>query len=343
MPPIIAATCWPFSNSPPGATATTPVASMPSTRGKVTPFARPRRVCSSERLIPNAWTWMSTQPGRGSGTASLPIRSAAGGPGASSTTARMVAVMPRRNLLELRRVPRRDTRLRDSSQDAAIHGGTRARDGRPGEGLARPDDLETRRDAEADPGGSEGRRLSSPRRPAGPPRPAGHPAQLMSISPDPSRPLLPDEVSEEIGKQLQLTLVELIALSLAGKQLHWSVYGREFLTVHRHLDQLVEQWRELEDLVAERAAAIGLALDGSAAAVIELCDLRPLEPGFSEIERAVELLCAQLSEVAARVRRRARLVDALDVVSHEVLVDVVRRIEEQVWTMRAQLPDELSG
>src|SRR5437899_5773416 len=92
MPPIIAATCWPSSNSPSGAAATMPVASMPSTRGKVTPCARPRRVCSSERLIPNALTRMSTQPERGSGTGSSRIRSASGGPGASSTTARMVAV-----------------------------------------------------------------------------------------------------------------------------------------------------------------------------------------------------------------------------------------------------------
>ena len=161
----------------------------------------------------------------------------------------------------------------------------------------------------------------------------------MSIPPDPSRPLLSDEICDEIGKQLQLTLVELIALSLAGKQLHWSIYGRQFLTVQRQLDQLVDQWRELEDLVAERAAAIGLPLDGSAAAVIELCDLRPLHPGFSEVEGAVERLCAQLADVAARVRRRIRVVDALDEVSHAVLVDVVRRIEEQLWMMRAQLTD----
>src|SRR5215218_757036 len=78
MPPIIEATCWPSTNSPPGGAATTPVASMPSTRGKVTPWARPRRVCSSDRLIPNALTRMSTQPGRGSGTASSRIRSPAG-------------------------------------------------------------------------------------------------------------------------------------------------------------------------------------------------------------------------------------------------------------------------
>ena len=52
----------------------------------------------------------------------------------------------------------------------------------------------------------------------------------MATSPESPDALLPDDVAEEIGKQLQLTLVELIALSLAGKQLHWSVYGREFLS-----------------------------------------------------------------------------------------------------------------
>ena len=120
----------------------------------------------------------------------------------------------------------------------------------------------------------------------------------MATPPESPNQPFPDDISEEIGKQLQLTLAELIALSLAGKQLHWNAYGREFLSAHRHLDQLVDEWRELEDAVAERAAAIGIAPDGSAAAVIELADLRPLDPGFIEVGRAIERLCAQLWEVA---------------------------------------------
>jgi hypothetical protein len=66
---------------------------MPGTRGNVTPSARPRRVCSSERLSPNAVTRISTQPGCGVGTGMSRIRRASGGPGASRTTARMVAGM----------------------------------------------------------------------------------------------------------------------------------------------------------------------------------------------------------------------------------------------------------
>ena len=161
----------------------------------------------------------------------------------------------------------------------------------------------------------------------------------MSSQPDRPNPPLPDEVSGEIGKHLQLTLVELIALSLAGKQLQWTSYGREFVGVHRHLHDLVDEWRALEDLVAERAAAIGIALDGTAAAVLELDDHRPLEPGFTEVGYAIEWLCSQLWDVALRVRRRGELLGALDAVSQHVLVGVQRKLEHQLWMLRSQLAD----
>ena len=54
---------------------------MPGTRGKVTPCASPSRVCSSDRLIPNAFTVIRTQPGRGSGTGSSSTRRFSTGPG----------------------------------------------------------------------------------------------------------------------------------------------------------------------------------------------------------------------------------------------------------------------
>ena len=161
----------------------------------------------------------------------------------------------------------------------------------------------------------------------------------VSRQPDSPNPPLPDETCEAIGKQLQLTLVELIALALAGKQLQWSVYGREFVGVHRYLHQVVEEWRALEDAVAERAAVIGIALDGTAPAVIELDDHRPLEPGFIEVADAIERLCSQLWDVALRVRQRAELLARLDLVSQHVLIEVQRKLEAQLWTLRAQLAE----
>src|SRR3954447_11924304 len=87
----MATTCSPTASSPPGQAATTPVASMPGTRGKLTSgSARPSRVFSSERFRPKALTSMRTQPGSGRGTGRSRTTSASGGAGtASRTTARM--------------------------------------------------------------------------------------------------------------------------------------------------------------------------------------------------------------------------------------------------------------
>ena len=161
----------------------------------------------------------------------------------------------------------------------------------------------------------------------------------MPASTDPPNPPFPDDVAEEIGRHLQLTLVELVALALAGKQLQWNAYGREFLSLHRHLDRVVDEWRELGDVVAERAAAIGIPPDGSAAAVIELGDLAPMEVGFTEVGHANDTLGAQLWKVTVRVRQRAELLGELDPASQHLLVDVVRELEEQLWMMRAQRSD----
>ena len=106
------------------------------------------------------------------------------------------------------------------------------------------------------------------------------------------------------------TNAELIALALTGKQLHWNSYGRAFVGAHRYLDELVEEWREMEDLVAGRAAAIGIAPDGTARAVVELSALPSLEPGFTRVECAIERLSAQLWEVARRIRQRAELLSS---------------------------------
>ena len=36
----------------------------------------------------------------------------------------------------------------------------------------------------------------------------------------------------ETGNALQATLIELIDLSLIGKQLHWNIFGRPFKPLH---------------------------------------------------------------------------------------------------------------
>src|ERR1700749_504889 len=92
-------------------------------------------------------------------------------------------------------------------------------------------------------------------------------------------PPLGTHVREEVGNELQALLVELIDLSLLGKQFHWSVVGRMFRELHLQLDELVDSWRELGDAVAERAVAIGHFPDGQAGVIASTSGLAPLAQG----------------------------------------------------------------
>src|SRR5438034_7580589 len=90
---------------------------------------------------------------------------------------------------------------------------------------------------------------------------------MASVAHDAHLPALEHHGREETGRELQATLVELVDLSLIGKQLHWNIFGRPFKPRHEHLHELVDSWRDLADTVAERAVALGVAPDGQAATV----------------------------------------------------------------------------
>jgi starvation-inducible DNA-binding protein len=144
---------------------------------------------------------------------------------------------------------------------------------------------------------------------------------------------------DEVGQQLQATLVELVDLSLLGKQLHWTVVGPLFRPLHLQLDELIDSWRELGDTVAERSVAIGFYPDGQAATVAAATPLRAVERGELEDHVVVRELTRRLAEVAERARERMNRLGELDAATQDVLIEVVRALEKQLWMIRAQFPD----
>jgi starvation-inducible DNA-binding protein len=151
-------------------------------------------------------------------------------------------------------------------------------------------------------------------------------------------PALGAHEREEIGNELQATLLELVDLSLLGKQLHWSVVGPLFRPLHLYLDELIDSWRELADTVAERAVAVGAWPDGQANAVAAGSQIAGVERGAIEDQRLLHELVHRVAEVDERVRERMDRLAELDSASEDVLVAVVRALEEQLWMLRAQLP-----
>ena len=148
-------------------------------------------------------------------------------------------------------------------------------------------------------------------------------------------PPLGTHVREDVGNRLQDTLVELIDLSLLGKQLHWSVVGPHFQPLHEHLDVLIDSWREMADTVAERAVAIGYMPDGQAQA-LAASKLAPIERGELEDHLVVRELTVRLADVSERLRERLERLGELDLASQDVAIEVLRELEKQLWMIRAQ-------
>src|SRR2546429_3121265 len=109
---------------------------------------------------------------------------------------------------------------------------------------------------------------------------------MASIATEAHLPALDHHHREETGRELQATLIELVDLSLIGKQLHWNIHGRPFKPLHEHLDELVDSWRELSDTVAERAVALGVAPDGRAGAVDAGSGIDPVDAGALDTDTA---------------------------------------------------------
>jgi starvation-inducible DNA-binding protein len=153
-------------------------------------------------------------------------------------------------------------------------------------------------------------------------------------------PALGAHEREEIGHELQATLLELIDLSLLGKQLHWSVVGPLFRPLHLYLDELIDSWRDLADTVAERSVALGSFPDGQADAIAAGSEVERVERGALEDKHVLRELVKRVAQVAERARERMDRLAELDSASEDVLVGVVRALEEQLWMIRSQLPLE---
>src|SRR5947209_18662965 len=120
---------------------------------------------------------------------------------------------------------------------------------------------------------------------------------MASIAQEAHLPALGHHEREEVGRELQATLVELVDLSLLGKQLHWTVVGPLFRPLHEHLDELVDSWRELADTVAERAVAIGFWPDGQSGTVNAGTEGAALERGGLEDRVVIRELTSRLAAI----------------------------------------------
>ena len=139
------------------------------------------------------------------------------------------------------------------------------------------------------------------------------------------------------GAALQATLVDLVDLSLVAKQAHWNLIGRNFRSVHLHLDEVVDTVRLFSDTVAERAAAIGVSPDGRAGTV-SAGSLVPEHPeGWVTDGDVVQWFVTALGAVVVGLRERIDAVEEADLVTQDLLIAITADLEKHHWMFQAEL------
>ncbi|PRX44757.1 starvation-inducible DNA-binding protein [Prauserella shujinwangii] len=150
---------------------------------------------------------------------------------------------------------------------------------------------------------------------------------------------LTESDKEVTANALQSTLVDLIDLSLIGKQAHWNVVGRQFRSVHLQLDELVSAARGFTDDVAERANAIGVSPNGKAKTVAESSGVSEYPDNWQSAETTVDAIVERLEQVIRRLRTRIDETDKSDLVTQDLLIEIAQELEKQHWMWQAQQAD----
>ena len=143
--------------------------------------------------------------------------------------------------------------------------------------------------------------------------------------------------AEAVVAHLQSTLVELLDLSLLGKQAHWNVVGPNFRSIHLQLDEIVDTARLGADRVAERIATIGAVPDGRAAAIASSSGLPDFPDGHVAVRETVQKVGATLDTMTERMHQRIQRTGDPDPVSQDILIGIADELEKQAWMLRAQL------
>jgi len=147
---------------------------------------------------------------------------------------------------------------------------------------------------------------------------------------------LPEPARGIAGDALQGTLVDLLGISLIGKQAHWNIVGPRFRSIHLQLDEVVDTARAFSDTVAERAAALGISPDGRPETIAAAFTLPSPKDGWVQDTEVVGLMVESLGTAIGRLRERIAATDEPDPVTQDLLISITAELEKQRWMFEAE-------
>ncbi len=144
----------------------------------------------------------------------------------------------------------------------------------------------------------------------------------------------PDTARLAAASTLQAMLPRLVALTLDAKQAHWNVTGPGFVQLHALTDELAADVRTWTDRLAERAVALGAAVDARPATVAATTG-RPFPSGWVTDQDAAIELAQRLDSVAELIHESLTDLEVSDAVAHDAAVETLEGLDKCRWMLMA--------
>jgi len=155
-----------------------------------------------------------------------------------------------------------------------------------------------------------------------------------------TRNTLPEAERKRAVMLLNGVVADLFDLYARIKQAHWNLRGQSFFALHKLLDEFAGTTQHHIDSAAERATALGGVVEGTLRETVKHSRLKtPEEPRSISGQRDWIFELADVHAVCGEHVRDAvkKLTDAEDFGSADLLTDVLRDLDKQLWILEAHL------
>lgn len=153
----------------------------------------------------------------------------------------------------------------------------------------------------------------------------------------PTVPGLTQGAATKLTAQLQIRLGALTDLALTLKHVHWNVVGPDFIAVHEMLDPQYEAVSEMVDSLAERMTTLGGSPIGTPAHLVATRSWDDYDIGRAPAIEHLAALDLVYQGVIADHRSAMDECEKLDLVTQDLYIEQIGRLEQFLWFVRAHL------
>jgi starvation-inducible DNA-binding protein len=146
---------------------------------------------------------------------------------------------------------------------------------------------------------------------------------------------LPLNETSEVVEQIRQALAETIVTQMKAQNFHWNVTGMAFGSLHELFEEIYKDHFAAVDDLAERARALGAAVDGRFATFLDASEVEECE-GQKSAREMVEILAADQRRLSATLRELADIAEHHeDVVTNDMAIERAGIHDKFAWMLAA--------